>query len=660
MIKKGIYQVTLLTLLLISATRAFAQYTDHRDYYHKLDSLEQVLATNPPEGKDLGFIYRDLMYGYLQVDNEKSMNYARKCIEIVTSLDGWMIVRQGYLILGLNHYGTARYDSALVYYNKALEATERMRNSSNNYTEWEIDEGLSATYGNMGNVYNMQGMLYETVAYYVKALRLFEKHNRKESLVYLNGNIGAMYLAMENNEQAKGYFLAADSLAQVTGDSLMIAAAKKHLSDVFMQTEDYAAALDNAWKAYDYYSVHPEEASNLVGVQNTLAQIYLDGYNDVTRAETYINQALALAKTDEVMTVTQAASLGLLAEIYLKKSEWSKAEQTALEALATDDSEPSNTISLYDILSKAYTKLGNSDKAWEYMDKHSELQSVWSNKHYQSAIRDMEVKYETEKKETQIVSLESEKRQMMWLSIAGGAAFLLALVALILLWRWTVQRKRLADNQIKQLEQEKQLIATQAVLDGEIQERIRLARDLHDGLGSMLTGLKFNIELLKGAAFSQDEAKCFGNARKILDDSMIEMRRVAHHLMPASLTRNGLKTALKEFCDSFPIIEFGWFGSDENLGDRNREVMIYRMIHELVNNALKHSGAQKIGVNVMREPDYIAFTVFDNGKGFDLSTDPQGMGLASIRERVASCNGRIEISSTVGKGTEVNVEIQNE
>jgi signal transduction histidine kinase len=85
--------------------------------------------------------------------------------------------------------------------------------------------------------------------------------------------------------------------------------------------------------------------------------------------------------------------------------------------------------------------------------------------------------------------------------------------------------------------------------------------------------------------------------------------------------------------------------------------MIYRIIHELVNNALKHSGATKITINVMHEKDYIAFTVYDNGCGFDKEIKTQGMGLANIRNRVAACNGNVETYSTAGEGTEISIHL---
>ena len=88
--------------------------------------------------------------------------------------------------------------------------------------------------------------------------------------------------------------------------------------------------------------------------------------------------------------------------------------------------------------------------------------------------------------------------------------------------------------------------------------------------------------------------------------------------------------------------------------------MIYRSIHELVNNALKHAGADKIMVQIIQEPNRIAFTVQDDGCGFDPSAEAQGMGLQNIRTRIASYNGIIDINSKAGEGTEINVELRIE
>ena len=192
------------------------------------------------------------------------------------------------------------------------------------------------------------------------------------------------------------------------------------------------------------------------------------------------------------------------------------------------------------------------------------------------------------------------------------------------------------------------------MLDGEAAERTRLARDLHDGLGSMLTCVRLNLENIK-----KSKSDDFGGTITMLNDSMAELRRIAHHLMPESLSRNGLKTALTDFFNELPAVQFAYYGNEERL-DTKMEVMIYRIIHELVNNALKHAGASKIAVQVMQNPGYIAFTVSDDGCGFDTNKTHEGMGLKNIRDRVASNNGHLLVDSIPGKGTEININFNTE
>ncbi|MCL2511192.1 MAG: ATP-binding protein [Bacteroidales bacterium] len=633
----------------------FAQYTDHRN--RQVDSLEQILATHPPTGEDLGRIYNSLMWGYLQTDREKSMEYARKCVSVGISIDGWRGVSGGYRVLGLHFYGNSQYDSAIFYYDKALEATERMSDFPKKYSEQDIDDNKSNLYGTIGNLYNMRGMCPEAIEYYMKALKIFEKYDWKEPQTIAYNNIGQIYMSLHNFEQAKINLLKSDSLAHITGDSLMIVYTKYHLSCLYLLTNDYDKALQNIEIAYAYYLSHPEEEIWKVAALNQLSEIYLEGYGELARAEEYVRQALQILDIHD-MPREKSISLRLLSSIHLKREQWRQAEQTALAALDTDDSELTNTLAIYEILAKVYAKFGDSDKAWTYFDKHNELRLSWSTKHYQSAIREMEVKYETEKKEIRIALLEDEKRLMTWLIIACGGILLLTLAALFFLWRWAVQKKRFSEQRIQQLEQEKQLIATQSLLDGETQERARLARDMHDGLGGMLSVLRLHLNEEKSSAtLGKEDVVRFNQAIVMLDDSIEEMRRVAHHLMPDALSRYGLKIALTDFLNTLSAVEFNYFGSDCRI-DRKLELVVYRIIYELVNNALKHASASQILVQLIQKTDSLALTVEDNGCGFDLEAATGGVGIHNIRTRVASFGGTLDMRSSQGKGTEVNIEFQ--
>jgi signal transduction histidine kinase len=510
----------------------------------------------------------------------------------------------------------------------------------------------------IGVAYDIKGV-YDSAAFYLyEASRLAEEIRDDSLQISVYVNLGILQFELKNADEAIEYYSKSLAIAEKFNDTLSIAKLLNNIGNAHMTiTRDFEKAIP--------YLERSMEASAAIGYDIgyktagfNLAEIY-KATVEPDKALHEINRILAQYGFDRYAGFT-------LGDIHFNKGNYRQAIQTFKELLIAPQNSREFEFEILKKIADTYKATGNADSTVVYLEKSYALRDTLHNQRTVQTIHELKIGYETEKKEAQIAALKDEKRLMMWLGIAGGGVLLAGLAALFFLWRWTVQKRRLAEKQkqfaeqqIIQLEQEKRLIATQAVLDGEVQERTRLARDLHDGLGSMLTGVKLNLESLKSSVtLKTDEVRYFNNAMNILDDSVREMRRVAHHLMPDALSRFGLKAALKDFCANFSIIEFVWFGNDERLHDRKMEVMIYRIIHELVNNALKHSGAAQIGVNVMREDTYIAFTVFDNGCGFDRYKQVQGMGLQNIRERVSAYNGRLEIDTNVGKGTEINVELQ--
>jgi signal transduction histidine kinase len=645
----------LLLLCGIHGADPAAQYSDHRN--RNIDSLENLLANNPPTGKELVRLYSNLTWGCLRFDLDKTRSYARKGIELAQKGNNHNAASSMYQVLGITCYQVSQYDSALFYYNKALEHAELMRNFKN-YKQSDIDDRRSVIYGNIANVYNIQGNNHLAIDYYLLALRIFEKYGWKESQSIAYGNIGELYMAMDNREQAKYNYRKAWEIALQTGDSLIISEAQEGLGKSYFYDGLLDSALYFTEQALHYSDAHIEEATNAAVIRITISRIYLKT-SDYERAEKSIREAIvSLAPLDAPRESAEAREV--LASVQLRRRQWRDAEQTALDALAADSTDPTQNVQLYEILAKAYAHLGEADKSDEYTGKLKETQATWSSKHYQSSLREMETRYETEKKETQIAALQNEKRQMQRLGVAAGVALLLGLAALFFLWRWTVQKRRLAEQQIRQFEQERQLIATQAMFDGEVKERTRLARDLHDRLGGVLTATKFNLaEMRRFLPQEPASEESFDKTMSLLDESIGEMRRIAHHLMPDSLSRFGLKAAITEFCKSIPHARFSWFGGDERF-DTRLELSLYRIAYELVNNALKHSGASVIKVQIVRDPDRIALTVEDNGCGFNVAGGQtgEGMGLSNVRAQVTSFNGVIDVGSAPDEGTEINVEFQ--
>ncbi|MGV8095367.1 MAG: ATP-binding protein [Mangrovibacterium sp.] len=356
----------------------------------------------------------------------------------------------------------------------------------------------------------------------------------------------------------------------------------------------------------------------------------------------------------------QVRALSNLSELHYFNHQTEEAEETGQAALALTGQLGTTDIRqrVLGLLAKIRAYHHDFRQAYEYLTESFQLKDSVFNEKNQQHLNLLEAVYQTEKKELKIASLEKEKQLQMILASAGIVALILLIISLYLRQRSISNKKKLAEQEIIRLEQEKQLVATQAVLEGETAERSRLARDLHDGLGGMLSAIKLNLfDIRHGVLLSEEDVGHLNKVMTMLDSSMSELRRVAHNMMPESLARHGLKTALSDFCGSVRNVHFHYFGSEDRL-NRNLEIMLYRTIQELVNNAVKHADARNIHVQIVQEPDRVSLTVQDDGKGFDPHAETPGAGLKNIRNRAESFNGTIEIFSQPGKGTEISAEFK--
>ena len=174
----------------------------------------------------------------------------------------------------------------------------------------------------------------------------------------------------------------------------------------------------------------------------------------------------------------------------------------------------------------------------------------------------------------------------------------------------------------------------------------------------MLSAFKLNLfDIKQDVIIEEEDVLRFNKVMEMLDNSIGELRRVAHNMMPEALSRYGLKTALSDFCKNFRNVKFHYFGAEQRV-EKKLETVIYRAATELINNALKHSDAAAVNVQLVCGTDLISLNVQDNGKGFDATAETLGTGLNNIRTRIAAVNGTMNIHSSPDEGTEVDVEVK--
>ena len=299
----------------------------------------------------------------------------------------------------------------------------------------------------------------------------------------------------------------------------------------------------------------------------------------------------------------------------------------------------------------------------DYKNAYNNLQNKfkYNDSLFSQTNKNAIAKLESEK---EVLQLNNENKQKSTLNkvLVGSTLGLLLLGFLI--YRNFRNRQKLQQSKITELEKDKQLSAVDAMLKGQEDERNRIAKDLHDGLGGMLSGVKISFSNMKeNLIMSAENVTVFEQSISQLDNTISELRKIAHNLMPEALVRFGLNDAVKDFCTSIMTathihIIYESMGEARGL-DNTANTYIYRIIQELINNAVKHGKPSQILVQLTTTPNKILLTVEDDGKGIDLDKKAlsNGIGLTNIEHRVNYFKGNVNFEPKNPKGTVVNIEL---
>lgn len=228
-------------------------------------------------------------------------------------------------------------------------------------------------------------------------------------------------------------------------------------------------------------------------------------------------------------------------------------------------------------------------------------------------------------------------------------------------------QKRMLQNKIatQQLEADYQKQLLQSTIDSQEKERKRIASDLHDGVGAMLSAAKLNLNMLRSGTIPKEELpEAIGETKDMIDETIETVRRISKDLLPSSLEAFGLSKAVQELCEKLdnPKTTVSFEEKNEPVSlTQQEELLIFRMIQELINNALKHAEAGEIRVEINWK-DPLTVCVADDGKGFNLEEIrgdiKKGVGLYSIENRASLIGGDVIFKSEPGKGSTINIIIK--
>lgn len=563
------------------------------------------------------------------------------------------------IIKSLTYYGgvcsiLGQYDSALVYLQKALSQARSDKDSLN------IGIGLL----NIGATYGFMSDYQTAVEYCLEGLKIVENRKYNAIELQINDKLQVLYQQMTQFDKAIIYGQKAVEQARELKMPFYLAQTLSNLAMSYSGKGLPAKAeplLTEALSIAKKLGNINMEASILLNLSDVaLATRNYEAIKKQCERSLKISRELGSLEVE-------ATSLRALAIYYLHTNNFNKAKQLLEESISI--SQKNNFKSEYASGLKVFSNLsfatGDFDAGEKYNRQSEAISSELINDIISEKSANLEKKYESEKKD---IELELQKSLLHRKNIINRMLIISALTLLaisLLLYRTYKQKQKLQQQRISELEIEKQLTTTEAVLKGEEQERTRLAKDLHDGLGGMLSGIKFSMNSMKGnLIMTHDNVQVFERSMDMLDSSIKEMRRVAHNMMPEALIRFGLNTALNDFCNDINqsgalIVNYQSLGMEEISIDPTVAITLYRIVQELLNNAMKHAKASSAIVQVTNSKGLLSVTVEDDGKGFDISIlkTNKGIGWTNIQNRVDFLKGKLDIRSKQGEGTSVQIEV---
>jgi two-component system, NarL family, sensor kinase len=490
---------------------------------------------------------------------------------------------------------------------------------------------LANLYSNIINCYSNLGKYNAALPYCEKAYANSFKWGNDISKFNACFSYGRILAKLGQAEKAESYLKKCLKISEEIGDTRGQTGYYQFKGVVQNESKQFKEALDNFLKALKL--IKQDQSNFDIGACYISIAISKRGLKDFSSSKKYLDSAFAIGKENRHLRIIKDC----YANLYLLEREKGN-------------------------LKLAITHL---DSAYVYID------SITNNDNI-NRLEFLSANHLAEKRESDIKKLSAEKEiQKLNIQKKNTLNYFLifttiGLCALIFfIYKNYKHKQTLQQQKISKLETQQQLTATEAVLKGEEQERTRLAKDLHDGLGGMLSGIKYSFNTMKGnMIMTPDNAQAFERSMDMLDSSIKEMRRVAHNMMPEALVKFGLDTALKDFCNEIQQsgalqISYQSMGLENVVIDQTVGITIYRIVQELINNTMKHAMAKIAIVQVTKSDDQLSVTVEDDGRGFDTAIikNPIGMGWSNITNRVEFLKGKLDVDSQSGKGTSVHIEI---
>ncbi|MCC6288604.1 MAG: sensor histidine kinase [Chitinophagaceae bacterium] len=612
---------------------------------------------------------------YSYADSVKAIHYALQIKKLAEEKNDQRGVGMAYYRLGGAYLEVGNLEKAEKNYMKAEEMLEKD-------TSRLAQEILARTWSNHGLVYQRKGDGDTHLRFLLeKTIPINEKLKDSTKLGINYNNIGIVFQNIREYGKAIVYFKKSVEMLKHTiwvpelKDNYVKIAESMIYVNVDEKMKDSVYSLLN--KAEGLIRKYPDVISEIMYLQaKGMTMEYFDG--NLNAADEYYAKALEVTERNNVRTLKTSL---LLRRYYIKELQGQYKEALAITKKIyfeyNDFLTPNDKLLQLNHMMTMEENLGDIKAALDLHKKYIQLSDSIQANNVSVKVQDLEKKYEAKEKETQIIKLNQVaqaqqlqiQKNRQWMYLLGSAIVLLTgfFIARQMIARnrnkIAMQEAELLQQRIGKMKQEQHISHFAAVLEGQEQERKRLAIDLHDGLGGSLSGIRLKLsKMIQDDEMQSATQHKNGSLKHIageLDRSINDLRHIARNMMPESLLKYGLTEAIKDFCRSMGSenveITFQSYDVAENLA-QSTQIMIFRILQELITNAVKHAKAKHILAQCLQQGKTFSITVEDDGKGFEVANDFEGIGLTTLKSRVKFLDGKLDIHSEKEVGTTINIE----
>ncbi|MFD2725384.1 tetratricopeptide repeat-containing sensor histidine kinase [Hyunsoonleella rubra] len=623
----------------------------------KSKDLDYLLhLSKEKKGDTLISIYNNLSWEFKNSKLDSAFYYAREAIRLSKENGSKLQLAYGYNSLANCFENKGLLDSALVYHHKSL----KLKFEANDM------QGQADSYNNLGIVYDLKGDYSESLENYFKALKIYESEDVPfDKIPLVLSNIGIAYKKQKEYQKALGYYKRALAIYQKHDYSFGEVITSGNIGSVLINLKAFDSAIVYSQSAKEmytklgYHRYVPYMVHNIAVAKDSL---YL-----FAEAQRSYREALSLYQKDDNLYEYASAKLGL-AKSFLKEEKYKQSIVQADDALTLSMGKGflEFEVESYRILGNAYSGLGDYKKAYGLIENYRIGNEKLFEENKTKAVFELETKYQTEKKEKEILAQRTEiAEKELDLNRKNTQLIGLVIVAILLsvLGYLVYSQQKLKNRQLQKESELKEALAKIETQNRLQEQRLRISRDLHDNIGAQLTFIISSIENLQYGLKTKNEkiTNKLSGISAFTKDTIYELRDTIWAMNKSEISLEDLEARISNFVKKAnlhsDITRFN-FTVDEGISKSSvlssvKGMNIYRMIQEATNNAIKYAGAENISVNVSKYEDGILVKIKDDGKGFDPKKVEHGNGLNNMKKRASDIGADFKLVSKPGSGTSV-------